>query len=102
MTETALVRVEHACAHLVHAGQQVTFTAVATAAGVGRATLYRDPQLRAVINEHRSRQAEARTLTGLAQELAHLRTALEAVADNVRRHEEQIRRLERRNRRDTA
>lgn len=96
MTEPPLVRVERACTQLLQAGQQITFIAVADRAGLGRATLYRDPDLRAVIDEHRTRQAEARTLSGLAQEIAHLRTALEAVADNVRRHEEQLRRLERR------
>ena len=94
MNEPALVRVERACAHLLQAGQQVTFIAIADHAGVARATLYRDPDLRAVIDEHRTRQAEARTLSGLAHEIAHLRTALEAVADNVRRHEEQLRRHE--------
>lgn len=102
MTEPPLVRVERACAQLLHAGQQVTFTAVADLAGVGRATLYRDDDLRAVIDEHRTRQADARTLTGLAHEIAHLRTALEAVADNVRRHEEQLRRLDRRAGRKTG
>ena len=102
MSEPTLVRVERACAQLLQAGQQVTFIAVADLARVGRATLYRDPQLRAVIDEHRSRQADARTLTGLAHEIAHLRTALEAVADNVRRHEEQLRRLERRTSRQTG
>jgi len=102
MTEPALVRVERACAQLLQASQQVTFIAVADLAHVGRATLYRDVELRAVIDEHRTRQAEARTLTGLAHEIAHLRTALEAVADNVRRHEEQLRRLERRAGRKTG
>lgn len=96
MTEPVLVRVERACAQLLQAGQQVTFLAVADHAGVGRATLYRDADLRSIIDEHRTRQAEARTLSGLAHEIAHLRTALEAIADNVRRHEEQLRRLERR------
>ena len=47
MTEPALTRVERACAQLLQAHQQVTFTAVAGLAKVGRATLYRDPQLRA-------------------------------------------------------
>ena len=102
MTAPPLARVEHACAQLLQAHQQVTFTAVADLAKVGRATLYRDPQLRAVIDEHRTRQADARTLTGLANEIAHLRTALEAVAGNVRRHEEQLRRLERRAARRTG
>lgn len=102
MNEPPLVRVERACAQLLQAGQQVSFIAVADRAGVGRATLYRDPDLRAVIEEHRTRQADARTLSGLAHEIAHLRTALEAVADNVRRHEEQLRRLERRAGRKTG
>ena len=93
-----LARVERACAQLLDAGQPITFTAVAAGAHIGRATLYRDPQLRAVVEEHRTRQAEARTLSGLTAEIAHLRTALEAVADNVRRHEERLRRLEQRTR----
>jgi Family of unknown function (DUF6262) len=95
MTQPPLDRVEHACAELARAGQPVTFTAVAARSGLGRATLYRNPQIRAVIDEHRARQADARTLSGLAAEISHLRTALEAVAGNVRRHEERLRRLER-------
>lgn len=102
MTEAALVRVERACAELLQAGQQVTFIAVADIARVARATLYRDADLRTIIDEHRTQQSEARTLTGLAHEIAHLRTALEAIADNVRRHEEQLRRLERRAARKTG
>lgn len=95
MTAPALVRVEQACADLLHAGRHVTFSAVAERTGMARATLYRNAPLRAVIEEHRARQADAHTLTGLATEIAHLRTALEAVADNVRNHEEQLRQLQR-------
>jgi len=95
MTQQPLDRVERACADLARAGQPVTFTAIAASTGLGRATLYRNPQIRAVIDEHRTRQAEARTLSGLAAEITHLRTALDAVAGNVRRHEERLRRLER-------
>ena len=36
-------RVEDACAALLAAGQPVTFDEVATRAGIGRATLYRNP-----------------------------------------------------------
>lgn len=88
-------RTEQACAELAAAGQPVTFTAVAARAGVGRATLYRDPALRALIDGHRRDAASAGTLTGLADDITALRTAIEAVAARVRRHEEQIRQLNR-------
>ena len=39
-------------------------------------------------------QADTRTLSGLNAEIAHLRTALEAIAERVRGHEERLRRLE--------
>jgi hypothetical protein len=96
MTTPPLDRVEHACAELARAGQPVTFTGVAARSGLARATLYRNPDIRAVIDEHRARQTGARTLSGMAAEISHLRTALEAVAGNVRRQEERLRRLERR------
>jgi ATP-dependent protease HslVU (ClpYQ) peptidase subunit len=86
-------RVEDACAQLVLTGQPVTFDAVADRADLGRATLYRNPELRAVIEEHRNRGREAHTLSGLAGEIAHLRTAVEALAATVRRHEDELRRL---------
>jgi hypothetical protein len=88
-----LNRVERACAQLRHEGKKVTFTAVAAATGLGRTTLYRDPTLRAVIDQHRHRAATSGTLTGLTDEIATLRTAVEAIAGRVRKHEEQLRRL---------
>jgi hypothetical protein len=88
-------RAEQACAELIASGQPVTFTAVAARAGIGRATLYRNPALRAVIDDHRRRSAGANTLTGLAADIAALHTAIEAVAARVRSHEEQIRQLNR-------
>jgi hypothetical protein len=88
-------RVEQACTDLAAAGQPVTFTAAATQAGIGRATLYRNPELRALVEEHRARAREAHTLSGLASEVAQLRTGLEAVATTVRRHDQAIRRLQR-------
>lgn len=93
---TPLDRVERACTELTNADQPVTFTAVAARTGLARATLYRNERLRAVIDEHRARQAEARTLSGLTAEIAHLRTALEAIAATVKRQDERLRRLERR------
>jgi Family of unknown function (DUF6262) len=92
-----LNQVERACAQLHHAGQAITFTAVAARTGLGRTTLYRDPTLRAVIEEHRHRSNTSGTLANLTDEIATLRTALDALATRVRRHEEQLRRLESRN-----
>ena len=89
-------RVEKACAQLAADGKPITADAVADESGLSRATLYRNPTLRAIIDEHRARQRDARTLTGLTAEVAHLRTAVEALAASVKRHEEQIRRLNRR------
>ena len=88
-------RVEDACAALLAAGQPVAFDEVATRAGIGRATLYRHPDLRAIVEEHRARGRDAHTLTGLSTEITHLRIALDTLATTVRRHEEQLRRLRR-------
>ena len=85
--------VEDACAAIILAGQQVTFDDVAAHTGLGRATLYRNPDLRGIIEEHRTRGKEAHTLSGLTTEIAHLRIALDALAATVRRHEEELRRL---------
>lgn len=87
-------RVEAALRNLVSAGRPVTFTDVAATSGLGRATLYRNPSLRALVEEHRARQADAHTLSGLSAEISHLRAGLEAVAARVRDQEERVRRLE--------
>ena len=85
--------VEDACAAIILTGQQVTFDEVAARTGLGRATLYRNPDLRRIIEEHRARGREAHTLSGLTAEIAHLRIAVDALATTVRRHEEELRRL---------
>ena len=90
-----LARVEAACAELAAAGQPVTFSQAAVLAGISRTTLYRRPDLRAVVDEHRARGRDATTLTGLTVQIDQLRRSLEALAARVRRHEEQLRRLER-------
>lgn len=102
MTPDNLARVEAACTDLHAEGHPVTFTAVAHRSGISRTTLYRNHTLRTVIEEHRHHSHDPRTLTGLAAEIGHLRTAVEAVADHVRQHEERIRRLEPRSRRKTS
>ena len=85
--------VEDACAAIILAGQLVTFDDVAARTGLGRATLYRNPGRHRIIEEHRAHGREAHTLSGLTTEIAHLRTALDAIAATVRRHEEELRRL---------
>jgi AcrR family transcriptional regulator len=90
-----LAKVEAACTALAADGRTVTFPEVAARAGISRTTLYRRADLRAVIDEHRARSQHATTLTGLTVQIDQLRRSLEAVAANVRRHDEQIRRLER-------
>lgn len=92
-TASTLNRVERVCIDLRHDGKDVTFTAVAARTGLGRTTLYRDPTIRAVIEEHRHRTATGGTLAALTDEIATLRATVEALAERVRRHEEQLRRL---------
>ena len=58
--------------------------------------------MRAVIDETAFQQADARTLSGLAAEIGHLRTALEAVVGSVRQHEERLPRMERAARKSDA
>jgi len=90
-----LARIERACTQLRNTGRPVTFTAVASHAGISRTSLYRDGTLRAVIEEHRHRRHDPRSLSGVLAEVAHLRDAVEVLAERVRRHEEQLRRLNR-------
>jgi len=90
-----LARVERACAEHVRDAEPVSFTNVAARAQVSRTTLYRDDNLRAVVDEHRRRNNDPRSLTGIVAEVGHLRTAVEALAERVRHHEEQLRRLTR-------
>jgi hypothetical protein len=58
-------------------------------------SLYPRRDLRELIEQHRDPASGAITLTGLATQLNQLRASLEAVADNVRRHEEHLRKMKR-------
>lgn len=91
---TNLALIETTCRELAATGQPITFTAIAARARISRTTLYRDPELRTIIEEHRHRSHDPRTLASLTTEIGHLRTALTALADRVRNQEERIRRLE--------
>jgi hypothetical protein len=97
MTSTAAItRVERTCAELQAGGHAVTFTGVAAGTGLSRTTLYRNPALRALVENHRSQAAPASSLSRLTADIATLTTALEAIAARVRQHEEQLRRLDQR------
>jgi hypothetical protein len=48
-----------------------------------------------IVTEHRQQAHNALTLTGLAVQIDQLRNALDAVAANVRRHEEELRKITR-------
>ncbi|MFV2110056.1 DUF6262 family protein [Micromonospora sp. LOL_015] len=93
---TAITKAEQACAELTATQQPITFTQVAARTGLGRTTLYRNPSLRALIEQHRHNATQAGTLSGLADDITALRTAIEAIASRVRRHEEQLRQITKR------
>lgn len=95
MNATRPTAVQTACQELLAEGEDVTFTAIAERTGISRATCYRDRDLRAIIEAYRSRHGQTLTLTGLADRIDNLNQALEALADKVRRQEEQLRALTR-------
>ena len=94
-SKETLAKVERACAALLRDAEPITFPAVAERAEISRTTLYRDENLRTVVEEHRQRGRAPRTLSGVVSEVQHLRDAVEAIAERVRHHEEQLRRLRR-------
>ncbi len=96
MNPPLVTPVERACADIVEQSGTLTFTEVAKRSGTSKATLYRRPEPRSIIEEHRSRHSEAATLSGIAIELGHLRQGLDAVAARVRHREEILRQLRRR------
>lgn len=91
MTAT-LNQIERACADLARDGHPITFAGVAERTGTARSTLYRNPVLRAVIEEHR-RTAPDGTITAITDELATLRATVQTLANTVRHHDTRLRRL---------
>ena len=87
----AVHAVERACTDLARDGRPITFTAIATATGLSRSTLYRNPALRAIVEHHK--HAPNGPLTSITDEIATLRAAVSTLAERVRSHEEQLRRL---------
>jgi hypothetical protein len=84
-----------ACTTIAAAGKTVTFTAVAEQTGISRTTLYRRRDLRELVEKHREPAGGQLSLGRMAAEIDQLRHALEATAASIRRHEEQIRSLNR-------
>jgi AcrR family transcriptional regulator len=80
---------------LVAEDARVTFAGVARYAGTTKATLYRHPELRAIVEEHRSSDREAHSLSAIVIQLDLLRQGLESVAAKVRRNEEEFHTLQR-------
>lgn len=80
--------VERACTDLARDGRPVTFTAVATATGLSRSTLYRNTTLRALVEHHK--HAPDGTVTAITDEIATLRAVVHTLAERVRSHEEQL------------
>jgi ACT domain-containing protein len=95
MTNSQAQQVRAACEQLLAAGADVTFTAVAHTSGISRATCYRTRDLRAIIDTYRSRHGDLLTLTAMADRVDNLTQTLDALADKVRRQEEEIRTLKR-------
>lgn len=91
---TTLNQIERACAELARNGHPITIAAVAERAGISRSTIYRNPELRAVIDHHREATSDG-SITAITDELATLRQAVQTLADTVRRHDAQIRNLAR-------
>ena len=94
MTNTTLNQIERACADLARHGHPITVAAVAAHAGISRSTIYRNPELRAVIEHHRQ-AAPNGSITAITDELATLRRIVQTLADTVRHHDAQLRRLTR-------
>ena len=65
--QATLRKASDAIAHLDSSGQPVNFSAVAAAAGVSRASLYRDPDIRDLISRIRSAPSRSATTRAAAQ-----------------------------------
>lgn len=84
--------------HLHDAGEEVSFASVARAAGVSRAWLYRDPQLRAEIDQSRTRRQpgprpvrRAPAEQASTESLRELRASLQAELNTLREENGRLR-----------
>ncbi|WP_298347775.1 hypothetical protein [Ferrimicrobium sp.] len=93
ISEETLTKVDQACAGLVALEQVVTFAEVARRAKVTRNSLYRNPELRQMVEGYRTISKRSHTFIELSAQVEELRGLIDAVATKVRHHEEQIRHL---------
>lgn len=91
-TKNLLNQIERACAELAQRGDTITFVKVAELTGIARSTLYRNQNIRSVIEHHR-RNAPDDAILVLTDELTTLRATIETLATKVRHHDAQLRRL---------
>lgn len=84
--------VERACTDLAHEDRPITIVAIAAATGLSRSTIYRSTELRSIIEHHKH---PGTPMNALTDELTTLRTAVNSLAEQVRRHDEQLRRMRR-------
>jgi hypothetical protein len=84
--QATLKRAADAIAHLDSSGQPVNFSAVAAAAGVSRASLYRDPDIRDLISRIRSAPSPSGTTRAAQRATAEsLRTLLDTARAEITR-----------------
>lgn len=94
MTSPTLNQIERACIDLAREGHAITVTAVADRAGISRSTIYRNTDLRTII-EHQQRTTPDGSIIAITDELTTLRQTVQTLADTVRQHDAQLRRLTR-------
>lgn len=93
MSKETLAKVDQACAEIVALDQVVTFAEVSRRAKVTRNSLYRNPELRQMVEDYRTISKRSHTFIELSAQVEELRDLIDAVATKVRHHEEQIRHL---------
>lgn len=91
-TKSMLHQIERACAQIADNGVAITFVKVAELTGIARSMLYRNQNIRSVIEHHR-RNAPDDAILVLTDELTTLRATIETLATKVRHHDAQLRRL---------
>ena len=88
-TKSMLHQIERACAQIADNGVAITFVKVAELTGIARSTLYRNQNIRSVIEHHR-RNAPDDAILVLTDELTTPRATIETLATKVRHHDAQL------------